>query len=205
MTSAYIERHIHALSRAHACIQLGARMRTASHISGLSPSELSKLYLPGERAFHCGRLPSSADWLMDKTNSLMRAELSIFASIFSRIMDQGFAPGDGMVTAYKLYRSTCSGHPRVSFDRAFDVACHLKGLWVYTKISIALYPCPHCDLLNLSSIGDDAPQHHGCVFCRLVVRYYKDQRIRTSFPQRRGHSRSISRGSPPNGFVAENK
>lgn len=195
MASAYIERHIRTLSLAHACMQLGARMRTTSYVTGLSHAELSKLYLPGERAFRSGRLPASADWLTDKTNCVERAELSIFASIFSRITEQGFAPGEGLVTAYKLYASGCTGHPRVSFDRAFDVACHLKGIWVHPKASIALYPCQKCASLHIAAIGNYMGLHNGCVFCYIVSRYDKDPRIKDCFPRRRSKPGPLSRAS----------
>jgi hypothetical protein len=151
--------------------------------------------MPGERIFRSGRLPASADWLMDKTNCVVRAELSIFASIFTRITDQGFAPSDAIVAAYKLYIGSCAGHPRVSFDRAFDVACHLKGMWVHPTASIALYACPRCNSLYLSSIGNQMAHRHGCVFCRLLARYDKDQRIQASFPKRRSKPGPLSRAS----------
>lgn len=195
MASAYIERHIRTLSLAHACVQLGARMRTTSYVTGMSHGELGKFYLPGEGVFRAGRLPASPDWLMDKTNCLDRAELSIFAAIFHRVMAQNVAHGDGLVAAYKLYKGTCAVHPRVSFDRAFDVACHLKGIWTHHVANIALYPCSQCSSLNLSSLGDERLLNHGCVFCRLLERYEKDPRIRAGFPRRRSRPGPLSRAS----------
>ena len=190
MAQPYIARHIRALSLAHACIQLGARMRTTSYITGLTHSELCRLYLPGERVFRCGRLPGSTDWIMDKTNCVVKAELSIFASIFTRLLQQGFCPGEAVVTAYRLYASACADLPRVSFDRAFDIACHLKGLWAHPSVSIALYPCAKCRSLYLSTVGNQAPGSSGCIFCRLLVRYRKDRRIQSSFPNRCDNRRS---------------
>jgi hypothetical protein len=195
MARAYIERHIRTLSLAHACVQLGARMRTTSYVTGMSHAELCKFYLPGEGVFRAGRLPASPDWLMDKTNCLDRAELSVFAAIFNRVMNQHTAPGDSLVGAYKLYAGTCASHPRVSFDRAFDVACHLKGIWTHRAANIALYPCQQCGSLNLSSIGDERLLNHGCVFCRLLARYEKDPRIRASFPKRRSRPGPLTRAS----------
>ncbi|MYM95933.1 FlhC family transcriptional regulator [Duganella vulcania] len=185
MARAYIERHIHTLTLAHACFQLGARMRTTSHITGMSHAELCKFYLPGESAFHAGRLPASPDWLMAKTNCLDRAELSVFAAILQRVLAQDIAPGDALVGAYRLYAGSCAVQPRVSFDRAFDVACHLKGIWTHRTASIALYACPRCDSYNLSSMGDEKLLNRGCVFCRLLARYEKDPRVRAGFPKRR--------------------
>lgn len=192
MARAFIERHIRTLSLAQACMQLGARLGTTSFITGLSHCELSKLYLPGEHIFRCGRPPASPHWLIDKTNCVVRAELSIFASIFIRITDQGFAPGDGVVAAYKLYVSACADHPRVSFDRAFDVACHLKGMWTHPTVSLGLYPCSHCGSLCIASIGDRTAQRHGCVFCHLLERYDKDHRIQANFPKRRPRPGQLS-------------
>lgn len=186
MARAFIERHIRALSLAQACMQLGARMRTTALVTGLSNADLSKLYQPGDRIFRAGRPPASQHWLMDKTNCAMRAELSVFAAIFARITEHGFAPGEALVAAYKLYASTCTGHPRVSFDRAFDLACHLKGMWAHHTVNVALYPCPHCGSLYIASIGDHTTRHHGCVFCRLLERYNKARRIQAGCPGRRG-------------------
>ncbi|WUR15413.1 FlhC family transcriptional regulator [[Empedobacter] haloabium] len=190
MARPYVERHIHALSLAHACVQLGARMRTISYITGLTHTELAKLYPSGERVFKCGRLPASADWLIDKTNVLVRAELSIFAAIFCRLIDSDFGLSDAVVAGYKMYANMCAGPSRISFDRAFDVACHLKGIWAHPTASIALYPCPQCHSLYLSSIGNLSAASDGCVFCRLLARYDRDPRIQAMFPCRRVPVRS---------------
>lgn len=186
MATAYIERHIRTLSLAQACVQLGARMRTTSYVTGMSHAELCRFYAPGEGVFRAGRLPASSDWLMDRTNCLDRAELSIFASTLGRVMDGDVAPGEGLVAAYRLYVDMCSVSPRVSFDRAFDMVCHLRGIWTHCVTDLALYPCTRCESLNLTSKGDERLLNHGCVFCRLVARYEKDPRIRASYPTLRG-------------------
>ncbi|HEX8606427.1 MAG TPA: FlhC family transcriptional regulator [Pseudoduganella sp.] len=203
MPSAYIERHIRTLSLAHACVQLGARMRTTSYVTGMSHAELCKFYAPGEGVFRAGRLPASFDWLMDRTNCLDRAELSIFAAILSRVTACDVAPGDGLVAAYRLYAGTCTAHPRVSFDRAFDVACHLHGIWTHRAANIALYPCMRCGSLNLSSTGDERLLNHGCVFCRLLARYEKDPRIRASFPAQHARLSQPYRPGMPTHLLAE--
>lgn len=195
MASAYLERHIRTLTLAHACVQLGARMRTTSYVTGMSHAELCKFYGAGEGVFRAGRLPASFDWLMDRTNCLDRAELAMFACILNRILEADVAPGDGLVAAYKLYADACSAPPRVSFDRAFDVACHLRGIWTHRTANIALYPCTDCGSFNLSSTGDQRLLNHGCAFCRLLARYDKDARIRASFPKQPSRPGPLARHS----------
>ena len=185
MARAYIERHIQTLSLAHACVQLGARVRTTTYVTGMSYTDLSKFYWPGEGFFRAGRLPFSPDWSLVKTNILDRAELSIFAAIFTRVLAQHANPAESLVAAYRLYIAGCAVQPRVSFDRAFDVVCHLKGIWTHQIASLALYPCSQCRSLNLSSIGDENLLNRSCAFCRLLNRYGKDPRIRSTFPRQR--------------------
>lgn len=181
MNTNYAERHIRALKLAKECAALGARSRTIEYVTGLSHSEVGRLFFPDRASTPRGRLPDSPDWYHN-SNLLARVEASIFVSVYRRIRVLGFGPAEALVSGYKHYRQVCRVRPRIGFDRAFYFASHIDGLWIVRTQNFSLVTCPTCASQYIASIGAETVTNRECPFCKLVRRYPCDSRIQTSFP-----------------------
>ncbi len=179
----HAERHIRSLNLAKDCAELGARFRTINFVTGLSQRELNGLFFPDGTTTPRGRAPDSPDWY-HSANLLNRAEASIFVSIYRRIRDLGFGPPQALVSGYRHYRSACILEPRISFDRAFDLASHVDGVWLVKAANFSLLPCPVCSSQYVAAVSITPVSNHECPFCKLIARYPRDPRIQTAFPIR---------------------
>ena len=176
-----VDRQLRALQLAKDCAALGARVRTISHVTGMPPRALLQLLFPDRRSVPKGRAPDSPEWYHN-ANLLYRAESSILASLYRRLRDAGFTANEALVGAYRHYLSVCQVPHRISFDRAFDIAAHLDGIWITETRSFSIATCPVCASEHLAAIGTIATSNSACPFCKLVQRYRTDQRVQTSFP-----------------------
>lgn len=181
MTATYAERHIRALKLAKECAALGARSRTIEFVTGLAHGEVTRLFFSDRKPPTQGRAPDSPDWY-HSANLINRAEASIFVSVYRRIRGLGFGPDDALVGGYKHYLACCPGNPRISFDRAFDLACHIDGLWRARVPSFTLLTCPTCTSEHIAALGARPTTNRDCPFCKLIKRYPHDARVQTSFP-----------------------
>lgn len=181
MDTTYAERYIRALGLAKDCAALGARIRTIEYVTGLNNGQLGRLFFADRKSAPRGRPPDSPEWY-HSANLLNRAEASIFLSIYRRIRDLGFGPAEALVSGYKHYLTVCRENPRINFDRAFDLACHMDGLWIARTKHFSLLICPVCGSQYVTSVGAQPVTNHECPFCKLVKRFPRDRRIQTSFP-----------------------
>lgn len=177
------ERQVQALRLAQACCELGARARTIHHVTGMGTPELQRLFFSDPGLAPRGRAPDSPEWY-HATNLLNRAEASIFSSIYRRLRRGGFPATLSLVAAYRQYRSLCQSPYRITFDRAFDLASHLDGIWVARTVALSVVPCPSCSCEYLASQGCRASASEHCPFCGLLQRYSRDKRLQNSFPPR---------------------
>lgn len=175
------ERHIRALALAKECVALGARIRTVGYVTGLPHGQLTYLFFAGRTLAQRGRAPDSPEWY-HSANLLNRTDASIFISIYRRIRELGFGPTEALVAGYRHYLEVCHSHSRINFDRAFDLASHMDGLWTVRIPSFSLVTCPVCASQYVTSIGATPVTNHECPFCKLVKRFQKDPRLRASFP-----------------------
>lgn len=175
------ERHIRALALAKDCVTLGARIRTVGYVTGLPHAQLTHLFFADCTLAQRGRAPDSPEWY-HSANLINRTEASIFISIYRRIRELGFGPTEALVSGYRHYRTVCRNHPRINFDRAFDLASHMDGLWTVRTPSFSLVTCPACTSQYVASVSVHPVTNHECPFCKLVRRYQRDPRLQTSFP-----------------------
>jgi flagellar transcriptional activator FlhC len=180
MAATYAERHIRALGLAKECAALGARSRTIEYVTGLSHAEIIRLFFPDGALAPRGRPPSSPEWYYT-ANLINKAEASIFVSIYRRIRVLQFGPAEALVSAYKHYLQVCV-KPRISFDRAFDLASRVDGLWIVSAPNFSLMLCPACASQYVDSVGEGPSNNENCPFCKLVKRYAHDPRLQASFP-----------------------
>jgi len=180
MDITYAERHIRALALAKECAALGARIRTIEYVTGLANGQLGRLFFADRRSAPRGRAPDSPEWY-HSANLLNRTAASMFVSIYRRIRELGFGPAESLVSGYKHYVLASRGDRRISFDRAFDLASHMDGLWTARTPSFSLLTCPVCASQYVSSLSCRPLTSHECPFCKLVKRYPRDPRIQMSF------------------------
>lgn len=175
------DRHLRALQLARACAELGARSRTIHLITGLPPALVQRLFFPDPQATPRGRPPNSLDWY-HSANLIDRAESSIFIALYRRLRSTGFAAGEALISAYRAYRAICRAPPRISFDRAFDLASHTDGIWLAREAVFEVVTCPVCASQYLSALGTVPGTRGECPFCKLLQRYPADPRLQSSFP-----------------------
>lgn len=177
-----IDRRVRALALSRDCAELGARVRTIHHITGMGARELLRLLFNERNLPPRGRAPDTREWY-HAANLLSRTEASVIVSNFHRLRALGFGAGEALVCAYRYYRSVYQAPHRISFDRAFDLASHTDGLWVASTPSFALVACDTCGSEFLDAPVGEAAASSACPFCRLVRRAELDPRIRGSFPR----------------------
>lgn len=110
MSAVYAETHIRALQVAKECVEMGARVKTVSRITGLAIPMLRSLFYQ-DSVSPPGRWLESADWY-HRSNMVERAEASLFAVIFETLLVKHCCkPADALVSAYRLYLERCSTSP----------------------------------------------------------------------------------------------
>lgn len=177
-----IDRRVRALALSRDCAELGARVRTIHHITGIGMRELVRLLFTERNQPPRGRAPDTREWY-HAANLLSRTEASVIVSNFRRLRAIGIGAGEALVCSYRYYRSVYQAPHRISFDRAFDLAAHTDGLWIASVPSFALVQCKTCGSEYLDALGSSAHSAEPCPFCRLVRRVDLDPRVRESFPR----------------------
>lgn len=177
-----IDRRVRALALSRDCAELGARVRTIHHITGIGTRELVRLLFTEHNLPPRGRAPDTREWY-HAANLLSRTEASVIVSNFRRLRAMNIGAGEALVCAYRYYRSVYQTPHRISFDRAFDLASHTDGLWIAAAPSFALVECKACGSEFLDALGSSAYASDPCPFCRLVRRVELDPRVRESFPR----------------------
>lgn len=180
MPGSKIRQRMRALKLAHDCAMLGARVRTIHHLTGLRPRELLYLLFNSLAPPPCGRAPNSREWY-HSANLLQRVESSIVISNFQRMRRLGFPAPEALIGAYRYYQSMYRPPPRISFDRAFDLAAHTEGLWIAQEPSFRLVACPRCGGEFLDALGGTETCARPCPFCQLIDRHARDPRLTASF------------------------
>lgn len=176
-----IDRRVRALSLSRDCAELGARVRTIHHITGIGTRELVRLLFTERNQPPRGRAPDTREWY-HAANLLSRTEASVIVSNFRRLRSMGFGAGEALICSYRYYLSVYQAPHRISFDRAFDLASHTDGLWIAAEPSFALVECRTCGSEYLDVLGANAHSSAPCPFCRLLRRVVLDPRVRDSFP-----------------------
>lgn len=180
-TTTHADRHLRALQLAQACAELGARVRTIGHLTRLPHKQLQRLFFTDPQAIPRGRPPDSPEWY-HSANILHRAAASVFGVRYQRLRQGQFPPAEALICGYRHYLGLCDSEPRISFDRAFDLASHLDGIWIADNRSFSVAVCPHCHSEHLTAIGGVSVQSNGCPFCKILQRFRTDPRVQTSFP-----------------------
>jgi hypothetical protein len=195
MDTRLLEHRMRALALARECALLGARPRTISVVTGLERYEVVNLLFSESGSRKAGQNPSSPEWLFGKAGLLDQLDASMFTAKFDRLVTLGVKYPEALVTSYTQYRimreepdtlEASDGEPdgkakvRLTFDRAFDLACHAYAIWGTPKPSLMLADCPKCHSRYLTALSL-RPDPTECFFCKLLERYRTSERIRKSF------------------------
>jgi len=183
MNARFADRRLRAISIAKECGIFKARVRTVMLITGLSRSEVLSILIDEGVSPKSGKHPESSEWLY-KCNLFPQVEASTLVSIYRRFRSLGICPSESLVAAFKHYHAHFGTDARLNFDRAFDLVCHIDGIWSCTKPDMSLLTCTTCQSQYLSSLCSHTKDNTGCPFCKLLGRYEYDKRIRDYLPSR---------------------
>lgn len=166
-------------------------------MTGLNKAEVVRLLFDQGEASTSGKTPHCPCW-MYRCNLVEQVEASAIVAVYRRIRDCGINAADALAAAFKLYymhfesrvpcgtdsglQPTC--RPRVNFDRAFDLVCHVDGLWAATQQSLSLLNCQKCGCDYVTTPALPTTHTTDCPFCRLLKRFPSDRRYLELFPMR---------------------
>lgn len=101
-----------------------------------------------------------------------RVQYSVLAVTFRRLIAAGMDPPDSLRAAFIHVQGLCQHFPHpVVFDRCFEVAALLEGLWGVPAPQLQLTECSKCRAQHLISSTDSGKAN--CPFCTLVSRHRK--------------------------------
>ena len=153
---------LRALETARQCAMLGARLRTISFITGLTPGYIT-------RAVYCERYPApigrpqySEDFFF-KTTRRLQAEACFLATHYRRLTSEGFMKADALIAAFRHHRAT-QPESTLGFDQAFFLISRLDGIWAATKSGLSFVECLNCRSPYLAPHG--MAQRDSCPVCR---------------------------------------
>lgn len=153
---------LRALETARQCAMLGARHRTISFITGLTPGYIARAVYCKQYPAPIGRPQYSEDFLF-KTTRRLQAEASLLAAHYRRLTDDGFRPADALIIAYRQHHTT---HPfsDLHFDQAFFMVSRLDGIWAANKSVLSFVECLNCHSAYLAAHG--MAKRDNCPVCR---------------------------------------
>lgn len=177
-----VHRRMYALALAQACAELGARVRTIHHLSGLPPREIQRLCFSRQFPAPRGRVPDTREWY-HSANVLDRSESSLVAANVHHMQHNGFPPAETLVAVYGYYMSLRTPPRRISFDRAFDLVANTEGLWISKDPCFRIIHCTRCGSSFLDALSIDAVDDRNCPFCPLIERHERDPRLTAQYPE----------------------
>lgn len=197
MDFSLVNRHVHALELARECARLGARARTIAYITGLPKGEVARFLFDQGEASTSGKTPYCPRW-MYRCTLVEQVEASVIVAVYCRMRGCGINAADALAAAFKLYAAhfesrSCSGadirahatrRPKVNFDRAFDLVCHVDGIWAANQRSLGLVGCDECGCDFVTTPALPTMARTVCPFCRLLKRFPHDRRYVELFPMR---------------------
>ncbi|KIP87322.1 hypothetical protein SN15_03165 [Stenotrophomonas maltophilia] len=179
MQTHFCEARMEQLARARAFVALDARPITVQRLTGLLSPDLHQWFYRNAEDAQRGRAPRSAQWYSN-ANLLQQLDANVFCALFNRLYQRGFAADEALLSAFLAYLELDFPHPRVDFDRAFDLASHIVGRWLTNDAHFWMVTCRHCGCDALTEKGLRVPLH--CPCCRLIKRYTSDPRLRSHVP-----------------------
>ncbi len=162
---ASLENRIRMLRRARSLQKLGAHPRTVATITRNTPPpdrSSSRQHRAGPTV---GR-PLNLDRWGIAVKTLRRAQFSLVAAAYTRLVAGGFEPDEAVRAAFVHVSSLFLATEPPSFDRCFEIVSMLDSRWGAGEVSLDLQVCPKCRASFLVSRRDQQPPR--CPFCTLI-------------------------------------
>jgi hypothetical protein len=177
---------VHALDVARQALAAGARPSTVAFLTGLDRWALRRYFVfeagEGPRP---GKRPDSPERFVKNATLFTMIDASMVYAIFRDHRDQWPHPADALLAAYAHYVSRRIGH-ELSFDRVFYVVCWTDRLWAWaTREAVFRFTaCGQCHCRYLAPPTAVDNHARDCPFCKLTLRYRRDRRLDSRFPER---------------------
>jgi hypothetical protein len=143
------------------CAVLAAEPRASLFRAPRGRSTITRAYL--------SRPMPLAKWSA-KTEVTHRVQYAVFAAHFRRLVRLELTLTEAMCAAFEEMRRACRDYPKpVAFDRCFEVAALLDGVWGVPERQFELVQCTACGSHHLVSKSESRPV--GCPFCMLIRRH----------------------------------
>lgn len=105
-----------------------------------------------------------------RTEVTQRVQYAVFAAHFRRLLRLDLTSTEAMCGAFEAMRRACRDYPKpATFDRCFEVAALLDGIWGVPARQFNLVRCTACDSHYLVSKAEIRPVV--CPFCMLIRRH----------------------------------
>ena len=177
---------MHALDVARQALSAGARPSTVAFLTGLDRWALRRYFAfeagEGPRP---GKRPDSPERFVKNATLFTMIDASMVYAIFRDHRDRWPHPADALLAAYAHYVSRRIGH-ELSFDRVFYVVCWTDRLWAWaTREAVFRFTaCGQCHCRYLAPPAAVDNHARDCPFCKLTLRYRRDRRLDSRFPER---------------------
>jgi flagellar transcriptional activator FlhC len=157
--------HFRSLDIARAALELGARRSVIRQFTGLSESELHRVFGTSPAlTMHRGGRPSSVEKLFHRRETHLHA--SDFYNGFHHLLHRGVAPDEALVVAYRHYQARHRHDARLDFDRAFSVVTAVCRLWTTAPPSLTTMRCGTCHAQFLAALDALPSQKSRCTYCK---------------------------------------
>ncbi len=161
---AALELRIRALRLERSLALLGAHPRVVAAMTAATKDRTESAG-PARRPIRVGRPLNLTRW-GEAVKTLRRAQYSLVATAYRRLLSAGFEPEDAMRAAFAHVSSLFHGGANLSFDRCFELISLFDARWGVRDSEFDLLACPMCHSQYIASRRDRAAPH--CAFCALI-------------------------------------
>ena len=186
MDSRFAVRHVQALDIARRALAAGARTSTVGFLTGLDRWALRRYFVfDAADAPRPGKRPDSPERFVKNATLLTMIEASMVYAIYRDHRDRWPHPAEALLAAYAHYVSRRVPH-ELSFDRVFYVVSWTDRLWAWAarEAVFRFTRCGHCHCRYLAPPASVDNHARDCPFCKLILRYRRDRRLSSRFPER---------------------
>lgn len=187
MPSSNALRQSQALEIARRAFAAGARTSTVQFLTGLDRWALRRhRTFEADEAPKPGKRPDSPERFLKNASLSTMVDASLAYVLYRDHRERWPQPAEALITSYQQYagrRTPCE----LSFDRVFYVVCWTDCLWAWTGRD-AVFRFTTCTLCHCCYLASPAPvddHERECPFCKVQVRYLRDPRLQSHFPQRK--------------------
>jgi Flagellar transcriptional activator (FlhC) len=161
---ATLELRIRALRLERSLGLLGAHPRVAAVMTAAAKHR-TEPEATARRPTRVGRPLNLVRW-GEAVKTLQRAQYSLVATVYRRLLSAGFAPEDAMPAAFVHVSSLFRAGGPLSFNRCFEFISLFDARWGVRDTNFELLACSKCHSQYVASRRDRASPH--CPFCALT-------------------------------------